>query len=362
MRSFAATSERGVVGIRAGAEPRRVVGQAARRRARAVDESALAVRAARGDPLADDDEQPRHDHHGGDDGRLEIGRCGEHRDRHEEEELHHEPRNREAPAPWRLHRAHPHRALASNGLPLLPARTLAVARGQAPGVVTQRVQLGLEPADLHGERANGAEQLILVGRRVLARDLGRLGRVRHARSLPLVGRAHVVECGAGVVVHFRPPLLDRRLGDDGTAALRLVGARLGQLAPELVGGVDCGRLPAPAGATARLSAWRRCRQCQSARIPSAINASLISLRTGRWYRGRQTDSAQPRDPPARWPQWLLARRLLPSARFLLRPGSVRSRRRIDRRGRLRPREGVRERERVRDSAAARPRPGGRPPG
>ena len=44
------------------------------------------------------------------------------------------------------------------------------------------------------------------------------------------------------------------------------------------------------------------------------------------------------------------------------PRPVRSRRRHPRRGRFRPREGDRGRERVRDPAAARPGPGGRPPG
>ena len=214
-----------------------------RRRARAVDESALAVRAARGDPLADDDiEQPRHDHHGGDDGRLEIGRCGEHRDRHEEEELHHEPRSRRgpgalatppsAPTPGsREQRAAPPPSQDARRRSRAGSWSRDAARAARPGA--------RRPARRASERRRAAHP----GRpaRARARPGSLRDGVRHARSLPLVGRAHVVECGAGVVVHFRPPLLDRRLGDDGTAALRLVGARLGQLAPELVGGVDCGR-------------------------------------------------------------------------------------------------------------------------
>ena len=106
------------------------------------------MRVARGGPLGDRDEEPRHDHHARDHRCVEPGDSGEDGDGDEEEDLEEEPRDGEPSRPRRVDGADPGRALADDGTALVPPGVLAVLRGKAPGLLPERMHLGLEASHL----------------------------------------------------------------------------------------------------------------------------------------------------------------------------------------------------------------------
>ena len=94
-------------------------------------------------------------------GRVETRDGGERRDPDEEEDLQQEPRHGQAARPRRVDGPDPARALADDGAALVPSGLLPVVGGQ-DALAPERMELGLEAADLGGEGADGAENLVGV--------------------------------------------------------------------------------------------------------------------------------------------------------------------------------------------------------
>ena len=69
--------------------------------------------------------------------------------------------------PGRVDRSHPARTLAGDRPTFVPACLFVVGRENAR-LPPQLVELGLQPADLRGERADGAKHLFLVLERGIA--------------------------------------------------------------------------------------------------------------------------------------------------------------------------------------------------
>ena len=105
--------------------------------------------------------EPGHDHYAGDHGRVETRDGGERRDPDEEEDLQQEPRHGQAARPRRIDGPDPARALADDGAALVPSGLLPVV-GRQDALAPERVELRLEAADLGGEGADGAEDLVGV--------------------------------------------------------------------------------------------------------------------------------------------------------------------------------------------------------
>ena len=230
-------------------------------------------------PFRERDERPGaghdHDHERGvepRDGR-EDGDGDEEQDL-EQEAWHGGPRRRRA-----RDRAHPGARVPARGRVDLPARRVGLSGWERARGGAQGLKLGLKLTDLLGQRADGAEELRLRGRR--ARRHRRLARFRHALVLRVAG-SHLVERRASLAVHLAPSRGHRRLRR-GLLRPRPPSATSASFRRSSLAGSAIGASDAAGPSALR----RRLRRWSSAAIPSVTASHVASFRMRRWYRRRK---------------------------------------------------------------------------